>query len=286
MRHVTRILALAAPAAALATAAAAAPSRPVAMPWIISPADAACRTQIELTSRSGAVTPVTLTSDGQVVSLTFAKPDLPERAFLPIRVDRNRFSNLVMRRADGVTGELVLSEETEAAMRKGQTLDIAWLSEEPVSATLAGSEQGLTDLRVCGAQIASQARARAAADAEAKARAEEDARKQAVVQAQLEAARAQTAAAEAQRQRVEQEAERQRRQEAQERERVYAEARQREYQREYDYEAARRREYEDARRRDWDDEPYGGDYRPAFQPRYPIYPQAQPSYPPAWGRRW
>jgi flagellar biosynthesis GTPase FlhF len=282
---VTKILIPAAALAAVATAASAAPSRPAGLLWVVSPADAACRTEIELVARSGAVTPVTLTSDGQIVSLTFAKPDLPERAFLPIRVDRNRFSNLVLRRADGVTGELVLSEETEAAMRKGKTLDIAWLSEEPVSATLAGSEQGLTDLRVCGAQIASQARARATADAEAKARAEEDARRQAVVQAQLEAARAQTAAADAQRQRVEQEAERQRRQEAQERERLYAEARQQEYQRQYDYEAARRRDYEEARRREYEED-QGGYYRPAFQPRYPIYPQPQASYPPAWGRRW
>ncbi|MGA0605383.1 hypothetical protein ACO2Q0_05220 [Phenylobacterium sp. VNQ135] len=271
MRHVTRTFALAALAAATSAAAhAAGPSRPAGLPWVVQPADAACRTELELVARSGAVTPVTLTSDGQIVSLTFAKPDLPERAFLPIRVDRNRYSNLMLRRADGVTGELVLSEETEAAMRKGATLDIAWLGEEPVSTTLAGSEQGLTDLRVCGAQIASQARARATAEAEARARAEEDARKQAVVQAQLEAARAQTAAAEAQRQRVKEEAERQRRQEAQERERAYAEARQREY----DYAEARRRQT-------WEDEQ--DEYaRPPLQPRYPIYPQPQP-YP---YRRW
>lgn len=281
MRHVI-VIVLTAAAAVAATAATAAPSRPSGMPWIVSPADAACRTQLELTSRSGAVTPVTLTSDGEIVSLTFTKPDLPERAFLPIRVDRSRYSNLMLRRADGVTGELVLSEESEAALRKGQTLDIAWLSGEPVSMSLAGSEQGLTDLRVCGAQIAAQARASAQAEAEAKARAADEARQQVVVQAQLEAARAQTAAAEAQRQRVEQEAERQRRQEAEARERAYAEARQREYQREYDYAETHtlQRDYDEARRREAWEEDQAAYYRP--QPRYPIYPQPQP-YP---YRRW
>jgi DNA segregation ATPase FtsK/SpoIIIE-like protein len=250
-----------------ASAAHAAPSRGSAPLWVVSPAEASCTTQLELVARSGAITPVTLSSDGQVVSLTFAKPDLPERAFLPIRVDRNRYSNLMIRKADGVTAELVLSEETEAAMRKGQTLDVAWLGEEPASTSLAGSEQGLSDLRVCGAQIATQARARAKAETEARLRAEQEAREQAVAQAQLEAARAQTAAADAQRQRLAEEAERQQRLEDQERQRLYAEAQ-------------RRRAYEDAeRRRVWEEEQASSYFPP--QPRYPIYPQ--PTYP---YRRW
>lgn len=268
MRHVTKILVPAAGLALAATAAqAAAPARGAPPLWVVSPAEASCTTQLELVARSGAITPVTLTSDGQIVSLSFAKPDLPERAFLPIRVDRNRYSNLMIRKPDGVTGELVLSEETEAAMRKGQTLDIAWLGEEPASTSLAGSEQGLSDLRVCGAQIATQARARAQAEAQAKARAEQEAREQAVAQAQLEAARAQTAAADAQRQRLAEDAERQRRLEAQERQRQYAEA-------------ERRRLYEEAeRRRQWEEDQSASYFPP--QPRYPIYPQPGPGY-----RRW
>lgn len=272
MRHVTQILAASAALAGAATTAQAAPARGPAPPWIVSPAEAACTAQLELTARSGAVTPVTLASDGQIVSLTFAKADLPERAFLPIRIDRNRYSNLMLRKADGVTGELVLSEETEAAMRKGQTLDVAWLGEEPLSVSLAGSEQGLSDLRVCGAQIATQARARAQAEAEAKAKAEQEAREQAVAQAQLEAARAQTAAADAQRQRLAEEADRQRRLEAQERQ----EERQRQY-----AEAERRRAYEEAeRRRAWEDEEAGPRWAP---------PPPQPRYAPPtpWAyRRW
>ncbi len=260
MRHVTSILAasaaLCAAAAGPAAAQAPAPAGPAGLPWVVHPADAACRTELELTARSGAVTPVTVTSDGRIVSLTFAKSGLPERAFLPIRVDRNRFSNLVLRRPDGATGELILSEESEAALRKGAVLDIAWLADEPVSVSLAGSDQGLTDLRVCGAQIAVQAETRRSAEAEARARAEEEARRQAVVQAQLEAARAQTAAADAQRQRLEEEAQRQRRQEAEQRERAYAEARQRDY---------------DERRRQWEEE-QASYYRPP-PPRYPAYPQ-------------
>lgn len=264
MRHVTRNLAAAAALAAGGAPAALEAAIPAGLPWVVQPADAACRTQLELAARSGAVTPVTLISDGRVVSLTFAKADLPERAFLPIRIDRVRYSNLVLRQPDGVTGELFLSEEAEAALRKGAVLDIAWLAEEPVSVSLSGSDQGLADLRVCGAQIAAQARARAAAEAEAKARAEEETRREAVVEAQLEAARAQAAAAEAQRRRVEEEAERQRRLEAEQRERLYAEARQRAY----DEEAA-------ARRRAWEEEQSG--YYRAPQPRYPTYPQ--PTYP-------
>jgi hypothetical protein len=249
---------------AAGAAHAAAPRAPAA-PWVVSPAEAGCRTELELTGRSGAVTPVTLTSDGQIVSLRFAKPDLPERAFLPIRVDRARFSNLMLRGSDGTSGELVLSEETEAALRKGATLDVAWLADEPLSVSLAGSEQGLADLRVCGAQAALQARARQAAETEAKARADQEARERAVAEAQVEAARAQAAAADAERQRVQAEADRARREEEAERQRLYAEA-----QRQRAYEAAERR-------RAWEDE-QAAYYRPQPQPYYPP--------PGVWRRGW
>ena len=92
--------------------------RASALAWVVTPTDTGCRVDLELAGRSGGVTPVSLISDGQLVSLRFFKEDLPARAFLPIRIDKARFSNLMLRGADG-SGELVLSEETEAAMRKG-----------------------------------------------------------------------------------------------------------------------------------------------------------------------
>jgi hypothetical protein len=267
----------AAAAALFAGAAqAAAPASPP-LAWIITPGDGACRTELELTGRSGAVAPVTLTSDGEVVSIRFAKSELPERAFLPIRIDQKRFSNLMLRSASG-EGELVLSQETEAAMRKGATLAVAWLSEEPVSGSLAGSGPGVADLRICGAQAHAQAQARQAAEANAKQRAAEDARARAVAEAQVKAARAQQAAADAERQRVAEVADRQRRDEAAERERVYAEERQRAYEAErarYIDEYQRRRDYEAARAREYD------------EPRwYPAGPQYYPAFPPAYGRRY
>ncbi|MBU2151621.1 MAG: hypothetical protein KKE02_11425, partial [Alphaproteobacteria bacterium] len=137
--------------------------RPQSFAWVVSPTDTGCRVELELVGRSGGITPVSLISDGQLVSLRFFKDDLPARAFLPIRIDKARFSNLMLR-GDGAAGELVLSEETESAMRKGGTLGVAWLSEEPLTASLAGSEQGLSDLRVCGAQTAGRHRERAAAE--------------------------------------------------------------------------------------------------------------------------
>jgi hypothetical protein len=192
--------------------------------WTIAPQDGGCRVELELAGRSGAIAPVTLSSDGSVLALRFAKPDLPSRAFLPIRVDRQRFSNLMLRTGDGV-GELVLSEETVAALRKGSTLDIAWLADEPVGAPLAGSEQALADLRTCGAQAAAQQRSRVAEAQASRERAEAQARAKAVTDAQLAAARAQAAAAEAQRRRVEAEADRLRQAEAVERQRAaYAES--------------------------------------------------------------
>ncbi len=209
-----------------AHAAAARPSSSLA--WVVNPTDTGCRVDLELVARSGAVTPVSLISDGQIVSLRFFKDDLPTRAFLPIRIDKARFSNLMLRGDDGA-GELVLSEEAEAAMKRGGTLGVAWLTEEPLTVSLAGSEQGLADLKTCGAQTASRHRERLAADQAARDRAEAEARARALNDAQLAAVQAQTAAAEAQRRQVEETAARQRRAEAAAQERAYAEARQRAY---------------------------------------------------------
>jgi len=196
--------------------------------WVVSPTETGCRVDLELSGHSGSVTPVSLISDGQLVSLRFFKEDLPARAFLPIRIDKVRFSNLMLRGTDG-SGELVLSEETEAAMRRGGSLGVAWLSEEPLTGSLAGSQQGLADLRVCGAQTAARHRERTAAEQAARAREEAEARAKALNDAQLAAVQAQAAAADAQRRQVEEAAARQRRAEAAAQERVYQEARQRAY---------------------------------------------------------
>lgn len=238
------------------------PGKMTVSPWVITPGDNGCRTTLELTSRSGAMSPVTLTSDGQLISLRFVKEDLPARAFLPIRIDRARFSNLMLRGADG-SGELVLSEETLAAMRKGAMLDIVWLAEEPLSAPLAGSEQGLVDLRVCGAQTASRYRERTVSEQAARDRAEAEARAKALNEAQLAAVQAQAAAAEAQRRQVEDTAERQRRLEAAAHERAFQEARQR------SYEEDRRRAYE--RQLQLEEEEADPRWVPP-RPAYPIYP--------------
>ena len=214
---------------ALLAGPAAAATRNSALGWVVTPTETGCQVEFELAGRSGAMSPVSLVSDGQVISLKFFKSDLPTRAFLPIRIDRIRYSNLMLRGEDG-SGELVLSEESEAALRRGTTLDIAWLGEEPLSTSLSGSEQGLADLRVCGAQTASRHRERAAADLAAKERAEAEARARALSDAQMAAVRAQAAAADAQRRQVEEAAARQRRIEAATQERAYYEARQRAYQ--------------------------------------------------------
>lgn len=231
--------------------------------WVIIPADASCRVDLELTGRSGGVTPVTLTSDGELVSLRFAKADLPARAFLPIRIDGAPFANLMLRADDG-TGELVLSEETERALRRGGTLGIAWLGAEPLTASLAGSERGVQDLRVCGAQAATRHRERIAAEEASRQRAEAEARARTLSEAQLAAVRAQTEAAEAQRRQVEETAERQRRLEAAQAERAYREAR------EQAYEEERRRAWERQRAYDQVEEPW-------TPPR---------SYPPRYGERY
>jgi hypothetical protein len=240
------------------------PPKAAALSWVVTPTETGCRADLELVARSGAVTPVSLISDGQLVSLRFFKPDLPARAFLPIRVDRQRYSNLMLRGTDGA-GELVLSQETEAAMRKGGTLGIAWLTEEPLQAPLAGSEQGLVDLRVCGAQTASRHRERAAADQSARDRAQADARAKAVTDAQLAAIQAQTAAADAQRRTAEETAERQRRADAEVAERQAA----------LDDQAVQNRAYQEARRRAYEPQPYAAQPYPAQS--YPAQPYgAQP----------
>ena len=271
-------------AALIAGAAHAAPAKPP-LAWIITPGDGSCKTVIDLETHSGAVTPIQLTSDGAVVSLRFYRDELPERAFLPIRVDQRRFSNLMLRGGDGHSGELILSEETEAAMRKGSKLAVAWLGDEPLSGSLAGSGPGLADLRTCGAQAATQTHARTTAETERRGRAEADARARAVAEAQVQAARAQAAAAEAERQRVADIAERQKRQEAAEQERVYAEQRQRAYddsRAAYGYVDDRRAAYEAAEReRAWREQQYR-EQQYYEEPRW--YPP-RPAYP-VWGRRY
>lgn len=171
--------------------------------WAIAPEDAACHMEFELTSRSGAIAPVALVSDGYRVALRFAKAGLPAEAFLPIRIDGKPFANLVRRTGEEGVALMGLSEETLGAMRHGKTLQIAWLSdEEAVSGSLAGAGQGLADLKTCGAQVAADHRAREAELEASRARQAAEARAKAVSDEQLKAARAQTAAADAERQRV------------------------------------------------------------------------------------
>lgn len=256
-------------AALLASPALTAPA-PAAFPaaaWVIAPADDGCRTDLELAGRSGASVPVQLASDGSLVTLRFAKSDLPERAFLALRVDQKRFSNLMLRTGEAGVGEIVISPETEAALRKGKVLDIAWLADEPVGASLAGSEQGFADLRTCGAQASTQHRALVAAKDEADARAKAERHAQALQQAQLEAAQAEAAAAEARRQAAAEEVEARRQAEVEQRQQAAEEA-----QRQAAYEAAQRRRAWEAQQED------------AYAPQYPPQPAwPQPAYP---IRRW
>jgi hypothetical protein len=171
--------------------------------WAIMPEDGACHTDFELVSRSGAVAPVSLISDGQHVALRFTRQGVPSQAFLPIRIDQKPFANLVQRTGEEGLAVMGLSDETLAAMRHGKTLQIAWLSDEAVSASLAGAGQGIADLKTCGAQVAGQHRVREAELDAQRARAQAEA----VADEQLATARAQGAAAEAVRQRATAEAE-------------------------------------------------------------------------------
>ncbi|THD57239.1 hypothetical protein [Phenylobacterium sp.] len=170
--------------------------------WAITPEDAACHTDLELVSRSGAIAPIALISDGDRVALRFAKEGVPSQAFLPIRVDGKPFANLVQRTGEEGLAVMNLSDETLAALRRGKTLQVAWLANEAVSASLSGAGQGIADLRTCGAQVAGQHRTREAELDAQRARTQADARVKAVADEQLATARAQTAAAEAERQKV------------------------------------------------------------------------------------
>ena len=232
------LLSGAAAAALLATSAAAArpesgrpdfgrpdPGRPEAAAWVLAPAVDSCRTELELTGiASGVVAPVTLVADSAGVSLVFAKADAPSQAFLPIRVDHKPFANLVLRQADGKTATMPLSAETLAALKKGGTLQIGWLADEPVQMSLAGSEQGLADLRACGAQVAQRFREQQDAQREADARAAAEARAKALADEQLAAVKAQKEAAEAEARRSAAEAERLHAQAEADRQRAQAEA--------------------------------------------------------------
>ncbi|MGZ3375634.1 MAG: hypothetical protein ACXU8S_03460 [Phenylobacterium sp.] len=168
----------------------------------MTPEDAACHADLELVSRSGAIAPISLISDGDHVALRFAREGVPSQAFLPIRVDGKPFANLVQRVGEEGVAMMNLSDETLAALRRGKTLQVAWLSDEAVSASLAGAGQGIADLKTCGAQVAGQHRAREAELDAQRARQLTEARAKAVADEQLATARAQTAAAEAQRQRL------------------------------------------------------------------------------------
>jgi len=257
------ILMGAALAVLVAGAAQAAPGAPApALAWMIQPTEAGCRAELELEAKSGAVTPITLVSDGVTLSLRFARDGLPERAFLPLRIDQKPYSNLMLRTGEPAVGELVLSPETVTALRSGSTLQVAWLSDQPVGASLSGSDQALTDLLTCGAQAASVHKAKLAAETEARARAEAEARERAITEAKLAAVQA-----EAERERALQEAERQRELADAERQRLaYEEQRQRR-----EEQAERERAYNDALRR------YGYEERPL-----PAQPQP---WRPAYGYR-
>jgi hypothetical protein len=176
--------------------------------WAITPEDAACHTDLDLVARSGAVAPIALISDGEHVALRFAKEGVPGQAFLPIRVDGKAYANLVQRTGEEGVALMNLSDETLTALRHGKTLQVAWLSDEAVSASLAGAGQGIADLKICGAQVAGQHRFREAELDAQRARRQAEARAQAVADEQLATARAQTAAAEAEHLRLQAEAQR------------------------------------------------------------------------------
>jgi hypothetical protein len=205
-----RLLGAGAVLCALVSGAVAGPSAAASLEasaWAITPEDAACHTDLELVARSGAVAPVALISDGERVMLRFTRESVPSQAFLPIRIDQKPFANLVQRTGDEGLAVMELSGETLNALRHGRTLQIAWLSDEAVSASLAGAALGIADLKTCGAQVAGQHRAREAELEAQRARAQADQRAKSVADEQLAAARAQTAAAEAMRQRAAAEAE-------------------------------------------------------------------------------
>lgn len=176
--------------------------------WAVTPEDSVCQTELELVSRSGAIAPIAFVSDGEHVALRFTRAGVPSEAFLPIRVDGKPFSNLVRRDGDEGLALMNLSEDTLAALRHGKTLQIAWLSDEAVSASLSGAGQGFVDLKGCGAQVMGQRRARDTQAENDRLRQQAETHAKAVADEQLRAARAQTATAEAERDRVAAEAQR------------------------------------------------------------------------------
>lgn len=247
-------------------ALAAAPGQPEIQSWIITPGENSCRIDLELTARSGAILPVRLVSDGARMTLRFTRQAVPEQAFLPIHVDQKPYANLVLRTEEAGVGIIELSPDTQAALRKGGLLQVAWLTDEPMRASLSGSEQALLDLNACGAQVSARHRDRMAADADARARAEAEARAKELADVQLRAARAQADRLEA-----EADAERQRAaNEAQALARAEAEAAR--VQREAEYEA-RRREQDEAEAYARHMDPYG---RPTYRQGYDPY------YAPGW----
>lgn len=256
-------------AAALLTTSAAAAAAPAPPAWVVQPDAADCRTEFELTGASGATVSATLVSDGDHVQLIFPRADAPERAFLPIRVDQKPFANLVLRQDDGRSAAMQLSAESVEALRKGAALQISWLADEPVQVGLKGSEQGLADLRTCGAQVAQRAHAQAAEEAAVRARKEAEDRAQALADEQLAAAKAQKAAAEAAAERDAAEAERLRAVAEGERQRAQAEADAAERARQQ----AQAQNDPYARVRDYPDDPRDGDYPP---PPYNSYERYDP----------
>lgn len=200
------LLSGAAVVAALTGVAAAAPADSPS--WVVTPTTDSCRTDLELSGPSGASVDVALISDGERLGLLFRKDDAPSQAFLPIRIDHKPYANLVMRSPDGKSSIMQLSAETQAALRRGGSLQISWLAQEVVGGSLTGSQQGLMDLRTCGAQMAARYRDQQAVQDAAKAKTEAEARAKAVADEQLAAAKAQKDAAEAEAQRNTAEAER------------------------------------------------------------------------------
>jgi len=247
-------------AALLVQPAVAATPRAQAPAWVVVPGQQGCRTDIELTGMSGKGVAAALVSDGDGVNLVFPKADAPEQAFLPIRVDHKPYSNLVLKLADGRSAAIQLSDEALNALRKGGALQIGWLADEPVQIALAGSDQAISDLRTCGAQVAERYRAKESARMAAAAKAEADTRAQAVADEQLAAAKAQKAAAEAERERASAEADRLRAEADAARDR----AEQQQVRAETDsYPRGYRDDAYDPRRQDPDD---------AYDPRYAPYP--------------
>jgi hypothetical protein len=243
-------------AAMFAGSAAAAPSGSSVFTWIITPDEDSCHTDIELIGRSNTPAMVSLSSDGQQVQLRFTRDEMPKRAFLGIDIDKKPYSNLLLRMENPKVGVMTLSDETIAALRKGGTLLIAWLADEPVSAKLTGSEQGLNDLKICGAQVSAQYRAQVAGRQEAQARAEAAARAKQLSDEQVALVRAQKDAAEAQAQKIAEETRQQQAEADAQRQRAEEDQRQR-------AEEDQRQRAEEAQRQE---------YLQRYYPPRPTYP--------------